>query len=436
MSYSDLPAEVLCNIALTIDVITLKSLRCVCSYFHQVFSDSYICDLKDIKLYDHQRRAVKFILERDEQKLNSLINLDTGTGKTAVVLYAYQQRQVPTAIVLKKKHIPIWKRELAKYNVKIPIMTVNQVTECDVSGYERFIIDEVHEKLFKSKEQSNNFISATKHGVIWGLSASTNFISVGGTYKHIQIIRLFENPSSMITIRLNQLDPAVRNKFKLPNFHVINSIEYIRDIKDKEAYIDISVYLSHVVGILRYNIILTCNYTSDIHLWIQNNTSLRCPYIDMYGVVTLDGMQYYNFSIDEWVDNYNKFRYFNFNGEIVNLVRGKRSIVYSYDRLIMCDMGYDAKYTKYPIVKLCELFMDRVIDTLILSPSYNAGYNFGHIDVVVINCHASDYPTFKQIMGRINRLDQQNTTDVYILHRPGDSINPQLLINQYKNEFV
>ena len=439
MELNDLPTEVLCSIASTINTDVLKCLMCVCNRFRQVFSDSYITDLYGIKLYDHQRQAVKFILEQEANKRNTLLNLDTGTGKTAVVLYTYLKNPIPTAIVLKKKHIIIWGKELVKYNVNLNshIYTVSQACKCDMSAYKRFIMDEVHEKLFTGTEQSDKFLSITKHGTIIGLSADSGLISASGSFTYVQLDRLFGDPSNMITVRINQLDTEVRSKFKLPNFNIINSLDYFMDVKDKGAYIIISDYLQNVESKLIIYGLHNCKFTKDVHNWIQQTTTLRCRYVDPHGVINLEGVKYYDFLISEWIGVYHRYKVFDFKEEIIKLIKGKRAIIYGYGfrSSLMRELGYDL-YAKYSNPKLCGLFMGNVINTLILPSSYSAGYNFGHIDVVIIHRCAGDYPTFKQIMGRINRLDQQNNTEVYILHTPADCINPQSLINQYKNEFV
>lgn len=444
MTLLSLPNEVFCNISKTLNTRNIQSLRCVCRMFKEIFSDEYLSDLRGIKLYDHQLRSVKFLLEREAKGLNSILNLDTGIGKTAVVLYSYISNPVPTVIILKSKHVIIWQQELAKYNIKLPILTLSKVRQTDLSVYKRFILDEIHEKIFTNYQQRKEFTDKTKHGVIWGLTANDIQFSSSGGFKHVQLMDIFHEPSCVINIRLNQLETSVRQRFRLPTFHLIDSLDYVVNIKEKDKYIEISEYLLKVhyhfdckaieTGMRQYSLI----YNKDLHNECKQIINLsKCPHINEDGTIILDGVCYYDFDVVQWIGTYNKAKYYNFNDVVVELVGSgdKRCIIYSDSIELQKNIGYDSSLSSSTYANRCKLFMQGHINILFIPKHYNAGYNFGKIDRVIIS-RIDNYIVFKQIMGRINRLDQTNATDVYILCCPREPYDPESHINRYKNEFV
>jgi hypothetical protein len=358
-------------------------------------------------------------------------------------------------ILLQKKHTIIWKQELAKYNVKIPIIAISELKESDFVKYRRFVLDEVHEKLFKKVDMRRHLKERTKHGVLWGLTANEIALNESGNFKNFQLRDLFDHPNSIINIRLSQLELDVRRRFRLPKFHLVDPLDYFIDVKEKNEYVAISNYLerglvnaaSYYLERALYAPSSECPkpprpfiYDTDMHKYMQKATGIplhRC--FGSSGVIILDGKSYHNFDIRDWLEVYHKALNYDFVDKIKELVLipNKRSIVYSEDRQLMRKCGFDDSICRSKPAHRCKLFMQGVIKTLFIPNHYNAGYNFGKVDTVVI-VSPDDYTKFKQMMGRINRIDQENTTDVYILFSVRDRCrigSPEYLITKYKKEF-
>lgn len=447
MSLNRLPNEVLCTVSRTLYTKDIQSLRCACREFLDIFSDEYLLDMKGIKLYDHQMKGVKFLLDRESKGLKSILNFDTGIGKTATILYAYLSCPVSTVIILKPKFVIIWKKELEKYKIVIPILTVSQSKKADLSIYKRFIFDEIHEKMFTNREERTAFANRLKHGVIWGLTAS-NVQSVSGGFRYVHLIDFFDKSDCMMTVPINSLDKVIRSAFALPNFSIINTISWSTGIKDTKTYSRVSEHIQDTIWnhwsshLKHYQFVneygrLDVIYNSEVHNIVNRTRDEFVPEgINNNGVVTIDGIAYSNFSVDQWRQTYrNSIWEVSKVLDVIN-IENKRTIIYSCSNDAMKRVGYDENMLKLRPVKLCELFMEGKINTLVIPDNFNAGYNFGRIDVVIIYVRGLDYRTFKQIMGRINRLDQHNTTDVYLIVDDGWEETAHALINKYKNEFV
>lgn len=180
------PVEILVRFAQTLTTDNIRSLRCVNKYFQQIYSDKYVLDTDAVKLYDHQLDGVKFLLDRESVGLRSILNFGTGMGKTATVIYAYKKNPIPTVVIVRKKYESIWKREMIKHGINIPVLTPTSINK-PLTQYKRVIMDEIHEPLMKTTTENQEFAEYLKGIVIWGLTATKILIRRGQFHKaHLQ----------------------------------------------------------------------------------------------------------------------------------------------------------------------------------------------------------------------------------------------------------
>ena len=429
-----LPTELHCRIANTLYTADIKSLACVCYTFNDIYTDKYIFDLTGIKLYKHQLEGVKFLLGRESKGLDSILNFDTGVGKTAIILYSYLKNPIPTAIVIHRKHRIIWINEMKKYNIELPIVIIGKkLLSLDLSQYKRFILDEIQEPPHQLTATTASYISKLSHGVIWGLTADTLKI-VDGVFSKFHLRHIFGAPDCMITLRYSQLESSIRNKFTLPNFHIVNSVKDIYGLSSYEYECSVIGYIiqlnNHWSTIVGND--LPQYYTEQVRRRIRSyrtymkSLGLHCI-IDEPIEVVMHGKVVDNFDITNPPTCKSVL-----NNYVQKLVQGKRAIIYADSYGV--GGGRDEKFHYH---RACEEFIMGNLDIISLTRSYNAGYNFGKIDVIVIDGDHLQYNIFRQILGRINRLDQQNTTDVYIIvSQDHHETNVEQLIHKYKSEFV
>ena len=437
-----LAAEILVHIAQYIHTRDVKCLRCVCTNIKNVFEDPCFMDLGTIKLYKHQKDAAKFLLDRESIGLSSIVNLDTGIGKTATVLYSYLKNPVPTLIVAKSKIHSVWADEMRKYNITLPICEPMRVAlHSGLDKYKRIIYDEIHESPSSDKNKKDKFIAAIKGKVIWGLSA-LELHTGGGEFRLYHLRQIFGAPDCMITITTAQLEDDVKCNFALPKFE---QIDFERDIDKivKEKYPRVAEYRAiykYIKSIM--DISGATSYDGLGHMLYRDMVD-PCEYINDDGSFLFE---------DEWVNNTTPHRilctiddlrsrvrkeYFDKKINELTVQGTKRSIVYlkrgpymSNPHILGSNKEDSLSYDNY-----CNRFIHGKYNVLIIPSSYNAGFNFGKIDVVIITKDVT-YAQFRQMMGRINRLNTNNKDTIVYL--PTD-IRGSIFSNyiaKYKNEFV
>lgn len=474
-----LPNEVLCVIAFYLNNRQIKAMRCTSNMFQQIFNDQVMLDLKSVKLYPHQKEAAQFLLDRESVGLNSILNMGTGTGKTAIVMWAYRQNPVPTVIILHSKYKIIWQHEMRKHGITLPILTPSQV-KAPLKQYKRVIMDEIHQPLAHTNDQNAKLAENIKHCVIWGLTASR--ISIRrGKFNMNHLTSFFGAPDCIKTLQLKDLPPETKSNFRLPEFNLIDIDNLITGVGETEKLSQVCKFLTKMYKplglVLPRNVIkpvrkfagnyriVNCRYTYVYTEagWVQSlaDDHLYCPEmfqeyaydfeksiplcINDDGSFDIDGFNYKTVGIGEFLKHYQQPISFvapQVQQVIIDLTSapGKRSLIYNDDSPeFLRALGYDDNMIEKTYSRRCELFMEGAIDKLILPPSYNAGFNFGRIDVMIIN-REIDYKKFHQMIGRINRLDQTNNTQVYIFTSwYCDVRNPSQVrnyIQQYRSEFV
>lgn len=455
-----LPVEVLCILSETMVNKDMAALRCVSKLFNEVYSDNYLNDLKSTKLYSHQKDAAKFLLDRETAGLNSILNLDTGTGKTAVVFWAYKQNPVPTVALIHRKYHSIWINEMRKHGVNIPIITPGSV-KGPLGNYKRIIMDEIHNPLMHTREENAKIAEYLKGCVIWGLSASK--LAVRNTkFVKYHLSQFFGAPDCMMTLKISQLQDIVKANFRLPTFYLIDEDSLTTGVVETKKLRDIRCYLNNFFELLfplpSSPTKLTGNYKINLYDhsfdYVYNGAMYEeylalgytAPdFVDYDGSFTLDGVRYYTVMLFDFLKKYQndwKRRVEASSSKIKELIgdQSLRTIIYSHHvEDIFNDEICTDKISRSNNSKKCCEFISGNINTLILPPSYNAGFNFGKIDTLIIRSDV-DYAKFHQMIGRINRLDQKNNTNVYIFTSWASVFfnedNVKHYIDKYSAEFV
>lgn len=449
-----LPVEVLCILTETMINRDMSALRCVSKLFKEIYSDSYLTDLKSSKLYPHQKDAAKFLLDRESVGLNSILNLGTGTGKTAVVMWAYKKNPVSTAVLIPRKYHSIWKNEMLKHGVDIPIITPGSIKGA-ITKYKRIIMDEIHNPLMHTREQNSALAGHLKGCVIWGLSAS-NLVIRKTKFVKFHLSQFFGAPDCIMTLKVSQLKDTVKASFKLPNFYIIDEDNLVTGIVETEKLYHIRRYLQQFFDLLfsssglkfvgNYKFNLTENsydymYNEQMYKEYLDLGYQPPDFVDDDGSFTLDGVRYNNILLLEF---FNKINNDWKHGAGVSAEKIKeliadppsRTLIYSYhiEDILNIEDG-----TKTQRANKCGEFISGHSNVLVLPPSYNAGFNFGKLDTVIIRSDV-DYTKFHQMIGRINRLDQKNNTNVYIFTSWSRVyFNAHTIINyiaKYRSEFV
>ena len=420
ISLSDIPNEILVIITGYLGNISLKALRLTCSTLYNVCSDNYLLDMGTLKLYPHQIRAANELLEREAKGLNTILNLDTGTGKTATVMYAYKQSPRPTVIVAAPKLIDNWLREFRKYNVNIPILTFSDTAKA-FEGYERIIIDEVHQSFGGDTLKSKRFIDKIQGKILWGLSATSLGITKKGTFRSYHLQQSFNNADCVITLKLGELDAEAKQGFHLPEFFIVDLNPQIFKIDIEEGKTLHSFIIHYYKQLQTPGEILTPKI---IKLMRSMYGDIYSKSTDADGNIIVAGKKYNNITARELCNLVYKEEFSTNMGlqnkailPLAKELESGRTILFGNFHICDIDQWYSKEdrvfITPRMHSKNCEWYVSGRINRLILPSTYGVGINLGKIDTLIIAVDL-DYKQFHQILGRINRLEQNNRTKVYI----------------------
>jgi superfamily II DNA or RNA helicase len=410
-------------------------------------------DTNAVKLYDHQLNGAKFLLDRETVGLSSILNFDTGMGKTATVIYAYKQNPISTIIIVRKKYRSIWEKEMIKHGVNIHIATPSQINE-PITKYKRVIMDEIHEALLGTTSQNYKFAEYLKNTVIWGLTAIRIVVNRGEFQKaHLQAF--FGAPDCVKTVKIHSVDKEIRDSFKLPKFTIVNTDIDKERIETMDA---LAIYLDTMYNYVsrepnnRYQVVLnngSVDYCYDLNMYNEFHHRLfmfgppiRLPKcINQDGSISIDGKIYTTLLLKQTMDFCGSVRKVYAETklkEIVDQHKDKRIIVYTDEPCFnlwhkLESQGFFSKSHSTN----CDKFSLNEISLLVLPIKYNAGFNLGKIDIIVVLSRNLLYNDFYQMMGRVNRLDCNNITEVYILASGESNLtNASSVVSKYKIDFV
>lgn len=252
------------------------------------------------------------------------------------------------------------------------------------------------------------------------------------------------------TIKPNDLHEEIKAKFKLPTFHIVD----VDSNKERTKMIDqLTVFLDQFFRAVsrdphgdKYRAQLTTGsvdywYGPDMYREFIYRVYNPPSYVGKDGSFVIDGTLYTSFLLKQTLDFCSSTRRIYTEDKLKELVdkyHDKRIIIYTDDGCLALWQFLKCKghFSKCHATN-CDSFINKYIDKLILPIHYNAGFNLGKIDVIIILSTGLLYNDFHQMIGRVNRLDQHNDTEVYILtHDKWHLLNAESMVARYKDEFV
>lgn len=393
------------------------------------------------QLLPHQINCVAWCFQNEAAGKNMIINIDTGSGKTGIVAYMAKQTKLPSLLVARSELYDNWKQDCDKLYGKDAIKIVNlydlrkfYIDYCLARKSARILGITIGKLRLENILLRYNlvFIDIATFDDRYSWLVAKNCqnlfsriiidechrLSHGTDYYD----SLLQNPLIKIGLTANNIKPTASQKYNIfrnpdGRFSIYNNdSQFKQQVKSQTIPQFINIIVENSVSKMLHQ-----NYTKYLTL---NQEKI----VDSKGELSTAAAKRLTIQC---------------SGKMLEQIRGSlnldqllssRCVVYANDIYwVNADIGVSSKSQH----RLINEFNNNLHNSIALPFSLSDGINFKNVNNLIILGIPSNYPKFKQIVGRVHRMDMEKANVYYASTFDGlDHHIIKKYIDRYNTEYT